>query len=70
MPNRYPHVCDDPAWFRDGKIVSASQPQTEDILIFKPSYGAFYDTPLETILRNLGRDTVIISALSRTSAAE
>ena len=26
----------------------------------KPSYGAFYDTPLETILKNLGRDTVII----------
>ena len=23
--------------------------------------GAFYDTPLETILRNLGRDTIIIT---------
>lgn len=28
-------------------------------MILKPSYGA-YDTPLETILRNLDRDTVII----------
>jgi nicotinamidase-related amidase len=29
-------------------------------VIHKPSYGAFYDTPLQTILRNLGRDTVVI----------
>jgi nicotinamidase-related amidase len=29
-------------------------------MIFKPSYGAFYDTPLETILKNMGRDTIII----------
>ncbi len=28
--------------------------------MLKSSYGAFYDTPLETILKNLGRDTVII----------
>lgn len=30
------------------------------MVIHKPSYGAFYDTPLQTILHNLGRDTVII----------
>jgi nicotinamidase-related amidase len=29
-------------------------------VIFKPSYGAFYDTPLETILRNLDRHTIIV----------
>jgi nicotinamidase-related amidase len=29
-------------------------------VIHKPSYGAFYDTPLETILKNLGKDTVVI----------
>lgn len=33
----------------------------DEILIRKPSYGAFYDTPLDTILRNLGRDTVIVT---------
>ncbi|MFF0768025.1 cysteine hydrolase family protein [Nonomuraea wenchangensis] len=32
-----------------------------EVLIRKPSYGAFYDTPLDTILRNLGRDTVIVT---------
>ena len=29
-------------------------------MIHKSSYGAFYDTPLETILKNLYKDTVII----------
>ena len=29
-------------------------------MIHKSSYGAFYDTPLETILKNLEKDTVII----------
>ena len=30
-------------------------------MIRKSSYGAFYDTPLETILKNLKKDTVIIT---------
>jgi nicotinamidase-related amidase len=60
MPNRYPQIPADPAWFRDGKIASPLQPRSEDIVILKPSYGAFYDTPLETILKNLGRDTILI----------
>ncbi|MGH4028650.1 cysteine hydrolase family protein [Actinomycetota bacterium Odt1-20B] len=33
----------------------------DEVLIRKPSYGAFYDTPLDTILRNLGRDTVVVT---------
>src|SRR4051794_25860651 len=33
----------------------------EEPVIRKPSYGAFYDTPLDTMLRNLGRDTVIVT---------
>ncbi|MCN9242596.1 cysteine hydrolase [Streptomyces sp. RY43-2] len=35
--------------------------RADEVLIRKPSYGAFYDTPLDTILRNLGRDTVIVT---------
>jgi len=61
MRNRYPHVPHDPAWFLEGRIVSELQPRAGEIVIFKPSDGAFYDTPLETILKNLGRDTIIIS---------
>jgi len=35
-------------------------PLPGEIVIHKPSYGAFYDTPLQTILRNLLKDTVIV----------
>jgi len=60
MPNRYPDLESHPGWFRDGRIWYELEPEPEDVVIHKPSYGAFYDTPLETILRNLGRDTIII----------
>lgn len=60
MPNRYPHLGSDPSWFNEGKIWHEILPKDNDFIIFKPSYGAFYDTPLETILKNLGKDTIII----------
>ncbi|MFW9902770.1 MAG: cysteine hydrolase family protein [Candidatus Thorarchaeota archaeon] len=61
MPNRYPELgIKDPSIFRDGHIWDEIAPLIDDIIIYKPSYGAFYDTPLETILRNLGKDTIII----------
>jgi nicotinamidase-related amidase len=61
MPNRYAAEDPDGAWFRDGRIWHELSPRPEDLVVFKPSYGAFYDTPLETILRNLGRDTIIVT---------
>jgi len=61
MPNRMSRLPADPAWFREGRIVSELAPEPGDVVIFKTSYGAFYDTPLETILKNLERDTIIIS---------
>ncbi len=48
-------------WFLEPRIVAELAPQPDDLVLLKSSYGAFYDTPLETILKNLGRDTVIIS---------
>ena len=61
MPNRYSGLgIDDPSLWRDGKIWHELQPLPEEIVIYKPSYGEFYDTPLETILKNLEKDTVII----------
>jgi nicotinamidase-related amidase len=60
MPNRFPDITSDPAWFRDGSICPELAPKDNEIVIHKPSYGAFYDTPLQTILRNINRDTVII----------
>jgi nicotinamidase-related amidase len=61
MPNRYGADGDSDAWFKDGRIWHEVAPCEDDVVIRKPSYGAFYDTPLETILRNLGRDTIIIA---------
>jgi nicotinamidase-related amidase len=60
MPNRYPGIPHEPEWFRHGTIWHELQPHPDDIVIHKPSYGAFHDTPLQTILSNLGRDTIII----------
>lgn len=61
MPNRYAELHSDPEWFREGRIWHALEVTTEDIVIHKPSYGAFYDTALETILKNLARDTILVS---------
>jgi nicotinamidase-related amidase len=62
MPNRYsaPDASSE-TWFRDGRIWHELAPAPADIIIYKPSYGAFYDTPLKTILMNLERDTIIIT---------
>ena len=60
MPNRYSHLGSDPTWFKEGKIWHELAPETNELVIYKPSYGAFFDTPLETILKNMGKDTIII----------
>lgn len=61
MPNRYSDLkFDRLQYFIEGHVWHELEPQTDEIIIHKPSYGAFYDTPLETILKNLERDTVII----------
>ncbi len=60
MPNRYPHLESDPEWSLNVGVVAELAPAPGEVVIHKPSYGAFYDTPLETILKNLGRDTIIV----------
>jgi len=62
MPNRYRNLdIDQSSFFVNSKLYDELDYRDDDLVIFKPSYGAFYDTPLETILKNLERDTVIIS---------
>jgi len=61
MPGRYPEVdVDRSTFYVDGSVWHELAPRDDEIVIRKPSYGAFYDTPLETILRNLSKDTVIV----------
>lgn len=61
MPGRYPKVnVDRSSFYVEGRIWHELAPTEGEVVIRKPSYGAFYDTPLETILKNLDKDTVII----------
>jgi nicotinamidase-related amidase len=57
----FPHAHSD--WHRPGPagVWDAMGRRPDEVLIRKPSYGAFYDTPLDTVLRNLDRDTVIVT---------
>jgi nicotinamidase-related amidase len=47
-------------FFVNGQVWHELAPREDEIVIRNSSYGAFYDTPLETILKNLEKDTVII----------
>lgn len=62
MPSRFPHLpIDQSSFFVTGTVWHELAPAHDEIVIHKPSYGAFFETPLETILKNLEKDTVIIS---------
>lgn len=62
MPNRFPDLeFDQSSYFLEGRVWHEIAPRNDEIVIHKCSYGAFYDTPLETILKNLEKDTIIIS---------
>jgi nicotinamidase-related amidase len=61
MPNRYPGISvHEHAFSTEGHIWHELAPLPDEIVIYKPSYGAFYDTPLETILKNMHKNTIII----------
>jgi nicotinamidase-related amidase len=64
MPGRYREVkLEITNTFHDSQVWHEIEPRSDEIVLRKSSYGAFYDTPLETILKNLGKDTVIISGV-------
>jgi nicotinamidase-related amidase len=61
MPGRYTELdIDFSSFYREGRVWHELAPRDDEIVLRKPSYGAFYDTPLETILKNMGKDTVLI----------
>jgi nicotinamidase-related amidase len=61
MPSRFPGLgLDQSSFFITGNVWPELVPQNDELIIHKSSYGAFFETPLETILKNLGKDTVII----------
>jgi nicotinamidase-related amidase len=61
MPNRHSDLGIDLSLFNvNGQVWHELTPREDEIVIKKSSYGAFYDTPLETILKNMEKDTIII----------
>ena len=61
MPGRYSDLdIDFSLFYVSGRVWHELAPRKDEIVIKKSSYGAFYDTPLETILKNMEKDTVII----------
>lgn len=61
MPGRYSNIdIDFSLFYVEGRVWHELEPRKDEIVIKKSSYGAFYDTPLETILKNMEKDTVII----------
>jgi nicotinamidase-related amidase len=61
MPNRFLDIAPEKDWFTEGHVWHELAPRKDEIVIHKCSYGAFYDTPLETILKNMEKNTIIIS---------
>jgi nicotinamidase-related amidase len=62
MPNRAHGLgFDDSRLFQQPVFVPGLQPLADENVIHKPSYGAFYDTPLETILKRLGIEMVVLA---------
>jgi nicotinamidase-related amidase len=67
MPGRYSEVDIDMSnFYKDSEIWHELEPMPDEVVIRKCSYGGFYDTPLETILRNMGKDIVIITGVIAT----
>ena len=61
MPGRYSQLdIDFSNFYSEGRVWHELTPKEGEIVIRKSSYGAFYDTPLETILKNMEKDTIII----------
>src|SRR5258708_23173559 len=52
---------------RGVKFVEQIKPDKEDYFVLKPMHSAFYQTPLEVLLRYLGATTLILAGLATNS---
>lgn len=48
-------------------FVSLVRPDQEDYVVLKPMHSAFYQTPLETLLRHVGATSLIVAGLATNS---
>jgi nicotinamidase-related amidase len=52
---------------KGASFVEQVQPDEEDYFVLKPMHSAFYQTPLETLLRHLGSRALILTGLTTNS---
>jgi nicotinamidase-related amidase len=48
-------------------FIEQLQPDEDDYFVLKPMHSAFYQTPLDLLLRELGASTIILSGLATNS---
>src|SRR2546430_5765703 len=46
------------------KLVALLSPEAEDYVLLKPRHSAFFDTPLDFLLNELGVDTLVLTGLT------
>lgn len=46
------------------RITEALEPQSDDYFVLKPKHSAFFSTPLELLLRDLGADRVLLTGVA------
>ena len=51
-------------------IIDDIRPQPQDWVIMKPRFSAFYGTNLESILTNLGTETILVGGISTQRSVE
>lgn len=54
----------------DSEIIDELQPAVKDIVIDKNRYSAFYNTPLDSILQELGIDTLVVTGVTTNMCVE
>ena len=52
------------------EIIDEIRPQPKDWVIMKPRFSAFYGTNLESILTNLGTETILVGGISTQRSVE
>lgn len=60
--------CKEGTW--DSEIIDALKPDTDDYVVKKHRFSAFYNTPLEEILRGLGVDILVVSGIATNVCVE
>jgi nicotinamidase-related amidase len=49
---------------RGQPVVERLRPEDDDYVVLKPKHSAFYSTPLETLLKHLGTERMVITGMS------